>query len=87
MNFGFKDDDGVIACANCGAVVGHDGKLSNNFCAKCGNPLTADGLYLRGDEYTKERIKLIFEIKQDVDEGNDIHEILNDYIASIDEEE
>lgn len=44
MNFGTKNSEDGIICANCRALI-----KSGNFCANCGNPLTADAkrLYLQ----------------------------------------
>lgn len=86
MKYGFKENKDLLICANCNSVVGKNEKLLCNFCPKCGNPISIDAINLRGNEYTEQRIKLIYEIKQDVENGNDINKILEDYIKSINED-
>ena len=83
MKFGYDERNGNLVCANCGSVVGKNNTLTCEFCYKCGNPISIKAFEMRGEEYTNERIKLIYEIKKDVENGNDIKEILKDYIESI----
>ena len=86
MKYGYKDAHGLMKCANCETVVGKDDKIFCDFCYKCGNPITINAVEKRGEEYTNQRIKLVYEIKKAVDNGENINKILNDYIKSINED-
>lgn len=86
MKYGFVNKGHLLKCANCGTVVGKNDKIICEFCHHCGNPITIDALQQRGEEYTKQRIKLILEIKKEIDAGNNLNDVFNDYLKSIDNE-
>ncbi|MDD4210882.1 MAG: hypothetical protein PHC46_00615 [Clostridia bacterium] len=53
MNFGIKQQNNFIFCANCGRVVSENGLYDAKYCFVCGNPLKIEAV-----EETEERIKL-----------------------------
>ena len=84
MTFGTLKQGDKIICATCKKDLARI-TPKDNFCSRCGNPLTPKALELRADEYTEQRTKLIMDIVAEMKEGYASDEIIRDYYNSIKE--
>lgn len=65
MKYGTVNTERGIACANCNSSISHDGVLKQNFCAKCGAPLSVEAIadYEKHDDEIK---KMLLKSMQDI---------------------
>lgn len=44
MNYGIKEEENFLLCANCENVISENGTIPFNYCPNCSNPLTLDAI-------------------------------------------
>ena len=65
MKYGTVNTERGIGCANCNSSISQDGVLKQNFCEKCGAPLSVK---TRGDyeKHNDEIKKMVLKSMQDI---------------------
>ena len=61
MKYGTVNTERGIACANCNSSISQDGVLKQNFCEKCGAPLSVEAI-ADNDEIKKMLLKSMQDI-------------------------
>lgn len=82
MSFGLKQDGEKLICLNCGATVGKN-ETKFNFCPGCSSPLNMNAGIKREDLYAKEKLALLYEIKDRITDGESAEKLIDEYIKEL----
>lgn len=82
---GIKVEGQKITCAECGQNVSKDGKLILNFCPKCGNPLNIQANVKYEKKVAKDKIIMLYELLDLIEEGNDATTQIKEFIKELNE--
>ncbi len=85
MMQGIKVDGKIISCAECGQKVSNDGSLKLNFCPKCGNPLNINASVKYEKAVNHEKLVMLYELIDEVNEGANAVDTINNYISQLNE--
>lgn len=85
MMQGIKVDGENISCAECGQKVSKDGSLKLNFCPKCGNPLNINSSVKLEKLINHEKIVMLYELLDEINEGANATDTINNYISELNE--
>lgn len=65
MKYGTVNAERGIACANCNSPISQDGVLKQNFCVKCGSPLSVEAI-AEYEKHNNEIKKMLLKSMQDI---------------------
>ena len=77
----FENDK--VLCGECKQLVGKDGGTKLSFCPRCGNPLNLSALEKLETRINKEKITLLYEAIDEIEEGNNPLDVLNTFIEEL----
>ena len=86
MKFGIDEVNGKIYCNNCKKVVANANDMLEDYCSRCGAPLTVQGIneFKKNQfENTKEVISKLNEIAEE-NQTDSFVEILKTYLEDLD---
>ena len=65
MKYGTVNTEHGLACANCNRFISQDGVLKQNFCEKCGAPLSVEAI-AEYEKHNDEIKKMLLKSMQDI---------------------
>lgn len=70
MNIGYKKQDDIVVCINCGQAVGKGDKPLVNYCPNCASPMNMQSAAETEKTQLQLKLELLNEIMQEVDDDN-----------------
>lgn len=76
-------ENNKVLCGECKQQVGTDNQCKLHFCPKCGNPLNLKALEQYEQKTAKDKIVLLYELLDEIEEGNDAKQTILNFIEEL----
>lgn len=77
-------EEKILRC-ECGQTISKDGTNKLNYCPKCGKPLTMQANVDLEKKENKAKLIMLYELCDEIDEGNDPRIKIDEYITELKE--
>lgn len=64
MRFGIVEEGSNVICVGCDEVISTDGKITQNYCSKCGNPLSLEAIKNTENKILKIEKQVLYTLKE-----------------------
>ena len=72
-----------VFCGECKQQVGKASECKLSFCPKCGNALNLNALAKNEQKSAKEKIVLLYELLDEIEEGHDAKQTIKNFIEEL----